>query len=166
MTTPTLEGATPDLAAPDPAAQHPLLAARLAETSATLKELGEKLDEALAAVDREAAEPMIVAGLAEVRQALGVPEGKREALDEYLAQVHAFLLEFVPIAFAAGDRAAATASPRGCAAGNPRSSPSSRPRSRSRASASWTWRWGRTGCTTWPRWSGASRWASPSCRSM
>jgi predicted ATP-dependent protease len=89
------------------AAQHPLLAARLAETSATLKELGEKLDEALATVDREAAEPMIVTGLAEVRQALGVPEGQREALDEYLAAVHAFLLEFVPIAFAAGDRAAA-----------------------------------------------------------
>ena len=89
------------------AAQHPLLAARLAETSATLKELGEKLDEALAAVDREAAEPMVLAGLAELRHVLGVPEGEREPLDAYLAQVHGFLLEFVPVAFAAGDRAAA-----------------------------------------------------------
>lgn len=91
------------------AAQHPLLAARLAETTATLKELGEKLDEALAAVDREAAEPMVETGLAEVRRALGVAKGEREPLDAYLAQVKGFLLEFVPVAFAAGDRAAAGA---------------------------------------------------------
>ncbi len=88
-------------------AQHPLLAARLAETSAMLKELGEKLNEALAAVDRAAAEPVVLAGLAELREALGVPEGEREPLDVYLAQVCGFLLEFVPVAFAAGDQAAA-----------------------------------------------------------
>nr|MCU0254731.1 AAA family ATPase [Acidobacteriota bacterium] len=103
------EGKLPQEEADRLAAEHPLLAARLAETSATLKELSEKLDDALAAVDREAAEPMIAAGLAEVRQGLGVPEGEREPLDAYLSQVHGFLLEFVPVAFAAGDQAAAGA---------------------------------------------------------
>ncbi len=91
------------------AAQHPTLSARLAETSAKVWELGEKLEEALAQVDRNAAEPMVNAAMTEVRAALGVPAGERPDLDRYLEQVRGFLLEFVPIAFAAGDRAAAGA---------------------------------------------------------
>lgn len=91
------------------AAQHPLLSARLAETSAKVRELGEKLEQALSQADRGAAEPMVNAAMTEVRAALGVPAGERPDLDHYLDQVREFLLEFVPIAFAAGDRAAAGA---------------------------------------------------------
>jgi predicted ATP-dependent protease len=87
--------------------RHPVLAARLSETTVEMRKLGRELDEALASADRDAARPLLGETLDELRGAVGFDAGEHEALDTYLASVEEFLLEIVPLLFAAGESLAA-----------------------------------------------------------
>lgn len=83
---------------------YPELAARLSASSATLRQIGQDLETALAETDSAAACPLVEEALKELHAALEIAPGERPGLDEYLEQVRQFLLAVSPAMFAAGDR--------------------------------------------------------------
>ncbi len=81
--------------------RHPVLAARLSETTETLRSVGRELESAREQTDRRAAEPIVEEAIAEVREQLGIPRGERQGLDEYLDEVQEYLLAIFPDLFSA-----------------------------------------------------------------